>query len=77
MDLRCPARKHAELDGGYIEIRCRSKFCGYQTGIVVIHRFDPLTGELLQTKRFRDPGPNGEGGKSHGSVNNPAALRSA
>jgi hypothetical protein len=57
MDLRCRAKKFGELtDDGVIEIKCSSKFCG-EPGTVVIHRFDPLTGKLIETKRFRDPVP--------------------
>lgn len=56
MDLRCPnGIKFGELDDGGIEVKCRSSRCGAGSGIVVIHRFSPITGELLETKRFRDP----------------------
>lgn len=57
MELRCEHKKFGELtEDGYIEVKCSSRFCG-PLGVVVIHRFDPLTGELIETKRFRDPGP--------------------
>lgn len=55
MDIRCGAKKFGELEDGVLEIKCSSKFCGAATGIVILHRFDALTGELLETKRFRDP----------------------
>jgi hypothetical protein len=57
-DIRCDNKKFGELtDDGVIEVKCSSKFCGAAPGVVVIHRFDPLSGELVQTKRFRDPVP--------------------
>lgn len=59
MDVRCPNKKHAELVNGIIEVKCQSSFCGAARGVVVLHRFN-LSGELLETKRFRDPGPTGE-----------------
>lgn len=58
MDLHCGNKKFGELtEDGYLEVKCSSKFCGAAPGAVVLHRFDPLTGELLETKRFRDPVP--------------------
>lgn len=56
MDLRCENVKHAELtEPGIIEVKCRSRFCGAGNGVVVIHQFDTITGELLITKRFKEP----------------------
>lgn len=55
MDLRCEAKKHGELDDGYVEIKCSSRFCGAEPGVVVIHRFDATSGELQETLRFKDP----------------------
>ena len=55
--MRCKNKKHAELVAGAIEIRCGSAFCGKMPGVVVLHRFDPRTGDLLETKKFQDPIP--------------------
>lgn len=55
MDLRCEHLKHAELNDGVIEFKCRSQFCGARSGVIVIHRFDALTGESLGTQRFAEP----------------------
>lgn len=55
MDLRCDSKKFGELCDGVLDVKCSSRFCGAGPGVVVIHRFDSLTGELLETKRFRDP----------------------
>ena len=55
-DLRCEFIKHAELiSPGVIEFKCRSKKCGHGPGIVVIHRFDAMTGEMIATNVYRDP----------------------
>lgn len=63
-DLRCDYRKHAELLDGRIEIRCRKPQCGYAPGVLVIHVFDPETGNLVDTKRFREPpGESNEEGR--------------
>lgn len=56
MDLRCAnGIKFGELVDGLIEVKCRSVRCGAIAGVVVLHQFDPLSGELVATKRFRDP----------------------
>lgn len=73
MDLRCEAKKHGELDDGVIEVKCSSRFCGAGPGVVVIHRFDVSTGELVSTHRFKDPTRKG---RSHASRNG-TAVRSA
>jgi hypothetical protein len=55
MELRCPHKKHGELVDGVIEIKCSSRFCGAANGVVVIHRWDALSGERLEDRRFADP----------------------
>jgi hypothetical protein len=55
MEIRCPSRIHGVLNEGRMEVKCHSKRCGAGAGATVLHYFDPLTGELLETKRFADP----------------------
>lgn len=74
MELRCQAKKHAVLEGQFIEVKCNSRFCGSQLGTVVIHRFDRTTGEMIETLQFKDPVRKDRGNASH---RNPAAVRSA
>lgn len=79
MEIRCDTKKFGELtDDGWLEIKCPSKFCGAAPGTVVIHRFDPDTGKLVETKRFRDPGPESvlKGG-TDAARHDSAAVRSA
>ena len=55
MDLRCEHKMHGSLtDNGLLEIKCKSAFCGSEPGVVVLHRFDVETGELVETKRYKD-----------------------
>lgn len=57
MDLRCEnGIKFAVLEDGVLEFKCRSRRCGSQPGVVVLHRFSAFTGEDLGTRRFREPG---------------------
>lgn len=54
-EARCDNVKHFEIVDEVIEVKCRARFCGHGPGVVVIHKFDPKTGELLGTNSFRDP----------------------
>jgi hypothetical protein len=55
-ELRCErGTLLAVLDGGAVEIKCRSSYCGNGSKFGVIHRFDAITGALLETRKFRDP----------------------
>jgi hypothetical protein len=54
MELRCENKKHAEVHGRIVEIRCNSSFCGKRPGVIVLHRFNLETGEV-ETKRYLDP----------------------
>jgi hypothetical protein len=56
MDLRCPHKLHGVVIGdasGVVEIQCRSRWCGSQSGVVVLHRFDLSTGDLMETRQYR------------------------
>lgn len=43
------------IEGRTFEVKCRSRRCGHEAGVVIIHRFDLLTGDLVGTSKFRDP----------------------
>lgn len=47
---------------GILEVKCRSGRCGHRPGVLVFHRFDLHTGELVETKQYKDP--------IHGKENN-------
>lgn len=54
-ELRCGKRLHGVLtDDGILEVSCRSALCGHVEGVVVIHRFDAKSGELIDTKKYKD-----------------------
>ena len=57
-DLRCISKKrHGILDaeGHTLEVKCNSRICGAQRGVVVLHRFNLLTGELIETHKYKEP----------------------
>lgn len=42
------------VDDHLLEIKCGSRFCGAGNGVVVLHTFDLMSGEV-HTRRFTDP----------------------
>lgn len=55
MDMRCKAKLHGRItDTGLFEVACGSAFCGKKPGVVVLHRFNVQTGELVETLKFKD-----------------------
>jgi hypothetical protein len=40
---------------GILEIKCRKPYCRPAPGVVVLHRFSVLTGELINTKYYQEP----------------------
>lgn len=60
IDLRCPHRKFGVIvipsdNDGRVEIMCPSRWCGRSEGTAVLHTFSTRTGELVNTRRFRQP----------------------
>lgn len=56
MDLRCVSGiLHGKLMDGLLEVRCKSNRCGHRPGTIILHRFDVLSGQLVETKKFTDP----------------------
>lgn len=74
-DLRCPnGIKFGELTTEFIEVKCRSRRCGAQPGVVVIHRFTH-EGSLIDTKHYRDPAFRNE--VNNHATRSQSSLRSA
>lgn len=56
VELRCPQNQLlGVLVDGRLEIRCRNLRCGYKPGVLVVHRFDPMSGSFIDTKKYQDP----------------------
>lgn len=60
-ELRCEHKLLGILlrpaQGGVVELKCSSKFCGAGAGTVVLHRFSTDDGHLIDTRRYRDTPP--------------------
>lgn len=56
-DLRCSGNKlHGRiLEGKVFEVACRSRFCGWRSGAIILHRFSMESGELIDTIQFKQP----------------------
>jgi hypothetical protein len=74
LDLRCPNVLQAiVLDDAILEIKCRNRRCGARAGVVILHRFSLITGEMIETKAYRDPRRE----VNHDTANPSHSLRSA
>lgn len=55
-EMRCDHKLHGVLiESGIVEFKCNSAFCGAEPGVVVLHRFSAETGNLIETKKYKDP----------------------
>lgn len=54
MEMRCRHKLHGVVHEDTIEVKCSSSFCGSKPGVVVIHLFNSSTGELVDTKMYKD-----------------------
>jgi hypothetical protein len=53
---RCKGKTHGRIiRPGIWEVKCDSRVCGAVPGTVVLHEFSMETGELVETKKYRDP----------------------
>ena len=54
-ELRCPSRLHGVLKDRLIEVKCNSKFCGADRETIVFHYFNPATGAIVKTVKYKNP----------------------
>lgn len=57
IELRCGRTMHGKLDiqAMKLEVKCGRRGCRASRGVVVLHTFDLITGEMVGTKKFADP----------------------
>ena len=55
--LRCDGNLYGVLDDDHLtlEVKCKRRGCGYEHGVVVLHTISLATGQVITTKRFREP----------------------
>lgn len=75
MELRCGGTMHGRMDGFLLEVKCHRRSCGSKPGVVILHTFDVTTGELVSTKRFKDPVK--KKGSSNGSSGSRTSVRNS
>jgi hypothetical protein len=54
VELRCRGGLAGIINGRTIEVKCRHWACT-AGGNVTFHYFDVITGELVETKQYKDP----------------------
>jgi hypothetical protein len=58
MELRCDSgRLHGYVieASGILEVSCRSTRCGKKIGVVVVHRFNLSSGQVISTRLYSEP----------------------
>lgn len=57
IQLRCEGNLYGVLsdDLTTIEVKCKRRRCGAAQGVIVLHTISLETGEVVETKRFREP----------------------
>lgn len=54
-ELRCAGTMHGRLEGHLLEVKCTRRGCGVRPGVVVLHTFDTITGDLVATTKYASP----------------------
>lgn len=55
-NLRCGSTLHGRMmDATTLEVRCKRRACGAAPGVIVLHRFNIASGDLINTKKYADP----------------------
>lgn len=57
VQLRCDGTLFGLLsdDRTTVEVKCKRRKCGYAAGIIILHTLSLETGQVISTKRFREP----------------------
>lgn len=74
--MRCDHKLHGIVNNGVVEVKCGSALCGHRPGVVVIHKFDGITGELITTALYKDtPKINSKEGQVNGRRKRSTSVR--
>jgi hypothetical protein len=77
-ELRCGGTMHGRMVSEFLlEVKCHRRSCGAKKGVVVLHTFDTMTGDLVSTQRFKEPSPVRKKGSSNGSSGSRTTLRNS
>lgn len=54
LQLRCRSSIHGIVKNGLLEVKCKHWYCT-RGNAITFHYFDLETGELVETKQYKDP----------------------
>jgi len=62
IQLRCEGTLYGVLsdDHQFLEVKCKRRRCGYAPGVVILHTLSIETGQVISTRRFKEPSPRKE-----------------
>lgn len=55
VELRCSGTIHGIMRDGLLEVKCKSIKCSRGRQVNIFHYFDPVTGEMVDTKIYKNP----------------------
>jgi len=55
--LRCDGNLYGVISDDHqtIEVKCKRRACGHAPGVIILHTISLATGQVVNTKRFREP----------------------
>lgn len=55
--IRCDGNLYGVIsdDHSTIEVKCKRRGCGHAPGVIILHTISLTTGQVVSTKRFREP----------------------
>lgn len=61
-ELRCEGNLYGVLDDDHktLEVKCKRRTCGAKSGIIVLHTLSLETGQVVSTRRFKQPSSVGK-----------------
>lgn len=65
-ELRCEGNLFGVISDDHqtIEVKCKRRKCGAAPGVVVLHTISLSSGDVTETKRFREPPKTGKSSSS-------------
>lgn len=57
IQLRCEGNLYGVISDDHqtIEVKCKRRSCGHAPGVIVLHTISLASGQVVETKRFREP----------------------
>lgn len=57
IQLRCDGTLYGVLSDDHktLEVKCKRRSCGASSGVIILHTLSLKTGQVISTRRFKEP----------------------